>query len=60
MIDFLTRAETVSGLVVASWVGILAYHTFPAGSLFFVIFVPMLAFLLTWAGINTLRENDNG
>ncbi len=52
----IVRAESICGLIIASVVGMMAYQTFPDGSLFFVIFVALLAFVLTWASVATLRE----
>ena len=59
MAKCLARSEFIGGVIVASAVGLMAWQTYPSGSMFFVVFTALLAFLLVCAGISTLREGSN-
>ena len=59
MAKCLARAEFIGGVIAASAVGLMAWQTYPSGSIFFVIFTALLAFLLVSAGIATLRGGND-
>ena len=59
MAKCLARSEFIGGVIVASAVGLMAWQTYPSGSIFFVIFTALLAFLLVSAGIATLRGGND-
>ena len=58
MAKCLARAEFICGSIVALAVGLMAWQTYPSGSMFFVLFTTLLAFLLVSAGIATLRGSE--